>query len=54
MSETFKGDDMRFESLIAAQLIGDGAGILLQLPDRFLRKVCSEASIELPAEKHQR
>ena len=30
---------------------GDGAGILLQIPDGFLRKVCSEASIRLPEEK---
>ncbi|KPJ78208.1 MAG: glutamate synthase [Deltaproteobacteria bacterium SG8_13] len=29
---------------------GDGAGILLQMPDRFLRSVCREASIDLPAE----
>ncbi|HJV35306.1 MAG TPA: glutamate synthase large subunit, partial [Geomonas sp.] len=28
---------------------GDGAGILLQLPDAFFRKVCPEAGIELPA-----
>jgi glutamate synthase (NADPH) large chain len=27
---------------------GDGAGILLQLPDKFLCRVCAEASIELP------
>ena len=30
---------------------GDGAGILLQIPDGFLRKVCSEASIQLPEER---
>ena len=29
---------------------GDGAGILLQKPDAFLRKVCADASIELPDE----
>ncbi len=29
---------------------GDGAGILMQLPDRFLRKVCGEDKIRLPAE----
>lgn len=29
---------------------GDGAGILLQLPDKFLRKVCGENNIELPEE----
>ena len=28
---------------------GDGAGLLLQLPDAFLRKVCSENDIALPA-----
>ncbi len=28
---------------------GDGAGILTQLPDAFLRKVCHEIDIELPA-----
>jgi glutamate synthase (ferredoxin) len=27
---------------------GDGAGILLQVPDKFLRRVCSESNIELP------
>jgi glutamate synthase (ferredoxin) len=27
---------------------GDGAGILLQLPHRFFRRVCSESGIELP------
>jgi len=27
---------------------GDGAGILLQMPDRFLRKVCAPLGIELP------
>lgn len=30
---------------------GDGAGILLQVPDRFLRRVCAERNIELPPEK---
>ena len=30
---------------------GDGAGILLQIPDKFLRKVCEERNIELPPEK---
>src|SRR5512138_2685558 len=29
---------------------GDGAGILLQMPDRFLRKVCTPVGIELPEE----
>jgi glutamate synthase (NADPH/NADH) large chain len=29
---------------------GDGAGILLQIPDKFLRKVCAEKNIELPPE----
>jgi len=29
---------------------GDGSGILIQLPDRFLRKACEERDIELPAE----
>ncbi|HJV64308.1 MAG TPA: glutamate synthase large subunit [Geomonas sp.] len=28
---------------------GDGAGILIQMPDAFFRKVCPEAGIELPA-----
>jgi len=28
---------------------GDGAGMLLQMPDRFLRRVCGEQGIELPA-----
>ncbi|QXE92622.1 glutamate synthase large subunit [Geomonas subterranea] len=28
---------------------GDGAGILIQLPDAFFRKVCPEAGFELPA-----
>lgn len=28
---------------------GDGAGILIQLPDGFLRKVCDKIDIELPA-----
>lgn len=27
---------------------GDGAGIIFQVPDKFFRKVCPEASIELP------
>ncbi|RNA65804.1 glutamate synthase large subunit [Prosthecochloris sp. ZM_2] len=29
---------------------GDGSGILIQVPDTYLRKVCAERSIELPAE----
>ncbi|MCA9407995.1 MAG: glutamate synthase large subunit [Candidatus Omnitrophica bacterium] len=29
---------------------GDGAGILLQIPDAFFRKECSKLNIELPAE----
>ncbi|ABB23390.1 glutamate synthase large subunit [Pelodictyon luteolum] len=29
---------------------GDGAGILLQVPDLFLRRVCGERNIELPPE----
>lgn len=28
---------------------GDGAGILIQVPDRFLRRECREAGIDLPA-----
>ena len=28
---------------------GDGAGILMQMPDKFLRRVCNEAGFELPA-----
>ena len=31
---------------------GDGAGILLQIPDGFLRKVCSPLGIELPEPSH--
>src|SRR5438477_2064083 len=30
---------------------GDGAGILLQTPDKFLRKVCARQGIALPAPK---
>ena len=30
---------------------GDGAGILLQVPDKFLRRVCAERNIDLPPEK---
>jgi len=33
----------------ADPLQGDGAGILIQLPDRFLRRVCGEQSLTLPA-----
>ncbi|TLU55664.1 MAG: glutamate synthase large subunit [Chlorobium sp.] len=29
---------------------GDGAGILLQVPDKFLRRVCAEINIDLPPE----
>ena len=29
---------------------GDGAGILMQIPDRFLRKVADDLKIKLPAE----
>src|SRR5277367_3576494 len=29
---------------------GDGAGILIQMPQTFLRKVCAENKIDLPAE----
>ena len=29
---------------------GDGSGILVQIPDRFLRKACEEKDIELPAQ----
>lgn len=29
---------------------GDGSGILVQIPDKFLRKVCEERGIELPSE----
>ena len=28
---------------------GDGAGILMQIPDKFLRRVCGEAGMRLPA-----
>ncbi|MEM7540948.1 MAG: glutamate synthase large subunit [Pseudomonadota bacterium] len=34
----------------AEENTGDGAGILLQVPDRFLRAVCPESGFELPAE----
>ena len=27
---------------------GDGAGILIQMPDKFLHKVCKDENIELP------
>src|ERR671936_444417 len=30
---------------------GDGAGILLQMPDKFLRKVCAGLDITLPGPK---
>ena len=30
---------------------GDGAGILLQVPDKFLRRVCAEINIDLPPKK---
>ncbi len=30
-------------------LLGDGAGILIQMPDAFLRRVCGKLSITLPA-----
>jgi len=33
----------------ADPLQGDGAGILIQLPDRFLRKVCGSQGLTLPA-----
>src|SRR5262249_34111281 len=33
----------------ADPLQGDGAGILVQLPDAFLRKVCGRSGITLPA-----
>jgi glutamate synthase (NADPH/NADH) large chain len=33
----------------ADPLTGDGAGILIQTPDRFLRAQCSDLGIELPA-----
>jgi glutamate synthase (NADPH/NADH) large chain len=29
---------------------GDGAGLLFQIPDRFLRRVCADQGIELPPE----
>src|SRR5918995_123756 len=31
---------------------GDGAGILIQMPDRFLRKEVTRLGIELPASGH--
>ena len=33
----------------ADPLAGDGAGILMQIPDAFLRTVCADAGISLPA-----
>ncbi|MEP6703133.1 MAG: glutamate synthase central domain-containing protein, partial [Betaproteobacteria bacterium] len=33
----------------ADPLLGDGAGILIQLPDAFLRRVCGKLAITLPA-----
>ena len=33
----------------AAPLQGDGAGILIQLPDAFLRRVCGRQGLTLPA-----
>jgi glutamate synthase domain-containing protein 2/glutamate synthase domain-containing protein 1/glutamate synthase domain-containing protein 3 len=35
----------------ADPLTGDGAGITIQMPDAFMRKVAGEAGIELPAER---
>jgi len=32
------------------QATGDGAGILIQVPDEFFRKVCPEAGVKLPDE----
>ena len=31
---------------------GDGAGVLLQMPHRFLQKVCAAANISLPEPGH--
>src|ERR1700733_7129432 len=31
---------------------GDGAGILIQMPHAFLKKVCAQKHIDLPAEGH--
>src|SRR5579862_1984868 len=31
---------------------GDGAGILIQMPHAFLKKVCAQSHIDLPAEGH--
>ncbi len=36
----------------ADPLAGDGAGILIQLPDTFLRQECAKSAIELPAIGH--
>ena len=33
----------------ADPLAGDGAGILIQIPDRFLRETCAALQLELPA-----
>ena len=35
----------------ADPLTGDGAGITIQMPDAFMRKVASEEGIELPNER---
>ena len=31
------------------KLTGDGGGLLLQIPDEFIRQVCTEQNLELPA-----
>ncbi|MFC5387392.1 glutamate synthase large subunit [Aquamicrobium segne] len=36
----------------ADPLMGDGAGVLVQLPDRFFRKVMAEQNIQLPPPGH--
>src|SRR4029078_8595713 len=36
----------------ADPLQGDGAGILIQLPDAFLRRACGKLAITLPAAGH--
>ena len=36
----------------ADPLVGDGAGVLVQIPDRFFREEMAEAGVELPPAGH--
>jgi glutamate synthase (NADPH/NADH) large chain len=43
--------NLRHRGAVGADpLAGDGAGILVQVPDRFLREACAEAGFDLPPE----